>query len=196
MSLVVVVVGSGVGLQLRGLWFAHSHGGGWGGVGVEGAALPPHTTLLSQKHSINHHNLVACTNGEGGEPSRTPLAQALRAPCSGHQPEATSAAAEWSAGNTGSQETSPPAGPHPEKLTWALRRRRKPGAGAQGSGQSLYSPLNLTWPTVYHNTGMRTRSVTVVTRSMWGAKGNAVAAATAPGSSRVLSNRCSLSLLE
>lgn len=43
-----------------GLWFEHSHGG----VGVEGAALP-HTTLLSQKHSINHHNLVACTNREG-----------------------------------------------------------------------------------------------------------------------------------
>lgn len=150
----------GAGLQLRG-GLVHTFTR-WGRGGR--SCSPLHTTLLSQKHSINHHNLVVCTNGEGRavpralSPGPKHLTTALRATCSGHQSEATSAA-EWSAENTGSP------GAHLlgciPMLTWALRQRRSQGQEPKAQGR-VYTFLSiLQGQNIYHNTGRRTRSVRV-----------------------------------
>lgn len=61
----------GVGHQLRGLWFAHSHGG----VGVEGAALPL-TQLYCHKNTASITTTLSRALIERGELSHTPLALA------------------------------------------------------------------------------------------------------------------------
>lgn len=61
----------GVELQLRGLWFAHSHGG----VGVEGAALPS-TQLYCHKNTASITTTLLRALIERGELSHAPLAPA------------------------------------------------------------------------------------------------------------------------
>lgn len=178
----------GVGLQLTGggLWFAHSHGG----VGAEGAALPLTQLYCHEKNTAPITTTLSRALREGGE-----LSQALSTPQPKHLRMARygpSARGHLCCPTApGSQGARLLGGILP--LTWALRQRRR--QGLQAPPVRLRLPLHPTRLNVYHSPGSRATRVRVL-RSAWGAKGTSAAAATAPGRSRVLSNRCSLSLLE
>lgn len=163
----------------------------WEG-GVEGAALPltklyrhkntaPITTTLSRALRERERRAVA-----GPEPRAQTFEDGSVPAIISQRPPRLLNGAE----NTRSRG----AHLHPVAGSGPQTKERPWGPEPKAPCKSLPHPLHPPWPNVYHNTGSRARSAKVP-RSTRGAKGDA-AAATAPGSSRVLSKRCSLSLLE